>query len=53
MAPDSPIGGHEAIEPWDHPRAMEGRRMPPHYFSVSGIVLQKRISKKSYSIVGL
>ena len=44
MAPDSPIGGHEAMEPLDHPKAMEGRRMPSmamhgsHYFSVSGIV---------------
>ena len=50
-APGSPIGAHEAMEPWDHPRAMEGRRMPsmaiggrgggmhgPHYFSMSGIL---------------
>ena len=27
MAFDSPIGGHEAMEPWDHPRAIEDRRM--------------------------
>ena len=29
ISPNSPIGGHEAMKPWDHPRAMEGRRMPP------------------------
>ena len=38
MASDSPIGGHEAREPCDHPRAMEGHRRPSgaihgsHYF---------------------
>ena len=26
--PDGPIGGHEAMEPWDHPSIMEGRRVP-------------------------
>ena len=26
-APDSPTGGHEAMEPWDHPRAMDVHRM--------------------------
>ena len=26
MASDSPIGGRGAMEPWDHPKAMEGRR---------------------------
>ena len=29
MAPDGSIGGREAMEPWDHPKAMKGRRMPP------------------------
>ena len=28
MAPDSPIRGHHAMKPWDHPRVMEGHRMP-------------------------
>ena len=28
MAPDSPIGGHDAMEPQNHRRAMEGHRMP-------------------------
>ena len=27
MTPDSP-GGHQAMEPWDHPRALHGPRMP-------------------------
>ena len=27
MAPDSPIGGHEAMKQWDHPRGVEGHRM--------------------------
>ena len=27
IAPDGPIGGREAMEPWDYPRAMEGRRI--------------------------
>ena len=26
MAPDGPIEGREAMEPWNHPRAMEGHR---------------------------
>ena len=47
IAPNSPIGGHEAMEPWDHPRAMEavgchrwssGTMHGPHYFTVSGII---------------
>ena len=43
MAPDSPIGGHEAMETWSH-GAMEGHRMPsgamhdPDYFSLSRLV---------------
>ena len=28
IAPDGPIGGREAMEPWDHPRAMGRRWMP-------------------------
>ena len=24
MAPDSTMGGHDAMEPWDHPRTIEG-----------------------------
>ena len=28
MAPDGPIESREAMEPWDHPWAMESRRMP-------------------------
>ena len=26
-APDSHIGSHEAMEPWDHPRVMDSHRM--------------------------
>ena len=28
MVLDGPIGGREAIEPWHHPRTMEGHREP-------------------------
>ena len=44
MVPDGPIGGRESMEPWDHPRPMEGRRMRsgaihgPHQFSLSRLV---------------
>ena len=28
MTTDGPIEGHETMEPWDHPRVMEGPMMP-------------------------
>ena len=41
MFPDSSIGGHEATEPWDHPRVMEGHRMP--LMTIGGHVLPRLV----------
>ena len=50
IAPDGPIRGREAMEACDHPRAMEGRRVPsmvmrshewPALVSLSRLVFRK------------
>ena len=33
MAPDSPIEDHEALEQWDHPRAMDAIDDPGQFLS--------------------
>ena len=50
--PDIPIEALEAMEPWDHPRAMEGHRggacMAQVYFVYGIAYVSKKNIKKAY-----
>ena len=53
IAPDSAIGGHEAMEPWDHPRAIGCHRWLSGPCPCNEIFIQNELLVVEYRIVKL